>query len=233
MWKNKWDEAVFPFSFWVAAEAVSWVSLGCSKLHTLFGLLHFPSTAFTLCRNVSLNTLSHAHRLSSQDVILCREDVWNASHRHTAPSPILTLPHTVFYSVPSSSSGRVPSSIAQFCRAYFLCAYWSVWACQHTLWQCGVTRQHVSCSHRETLWTGWFTAQLFTPSCLFLWTPLLSFSMSVFLFISFLVLSLQLCSLPLIPFQASKPSTSPASREKWAIWGREGGRLSSAKALTE
>lgn len=79
--------------------------------------------------------------------------------------------HTVFYSVPSSSSGRVPCSIAQLCRAYFLCAFWSVWACQHTLWQCGVTRQHVSCSHRETLWTGWFTAQLFTPSCLFLWTP--------------------------------------------------------------
>lgn len=35
---------------------------------------------------------------------------------HPPPS---SLPHTVFYNVPLSSSGRVQSSIAELCRAYF------------------------------------------------------------------------------------------------------------------
>lgn len=34
----------------------------------------YPLTGFHT-KNVSLNKLSHARRLSSQDVILCREDV--------------------------------------------------------------------------------------------------------------------------------------------------------------
>lgn len=60
-----------------------------------FGLQHFPSLrcspAFTLGPDVSLNKLSHARRLSSQDVILCREDVWNASHKLGSPLPHLFI----------------------------------------------------------------------------------------------------------------------------------------------
>lgn len=114
--------ATCPFEFlWVVAETVDWLSPGRRNQLTLIGLLHFPSTsslAFTVCINVSLNKLSHARRLSSQDVILCREDVWNASHRHTAPSPTHSLtPRT--YNVPLSCSGRVQSNIARLCRVFF------------------------------------------------------------------------------------------------------------------
>lgn len=158
--------ATCPFQFlWVVAETVDWLSPGRRNQLTLIGLLHFPSTsslAFTVCINVSLNKLSHARRLSSQDVILCREDVWNASHRHTAPSPTHSpTPRT--YNVPLSCSGRVQSNIARLCRVFFPL----FWACQDTHWQCGVARQSVSWCHRETLNKCWFKALFFKPYWLF------------------------------------------------------------------
>lgn len=74
----------------VAVPLVAAVKL-VALLASHFGLQHFPflrcSLAFTLGPDVSLNKLSHARRLSSQDVILCREDVWNASHKLGTPLP--------------------------------------------------------------------------------------------------------------------------------------------------
>lgn len=154
MFCSKCEEAWRRSLFYVVQLLVGYLMAEVSNkcIHWSPALPLYRSLAFTLCRNVSLNKLSHARRLSSQDVILCREDVWNASHRHIAPSPIPSPTHTVFYYVPLSSSVRVQSGIAELCRAYFsvsLSLFFYVRAYRHTLQQCGVTRQHVSCSHTD------------------------------------------------------------------------------------
>lgn len=163
------------FSFCVVAETVCWVSLGRSNQHTLIRLLHFPSTARWLSHSAETWAWINCHTLTDYlpRMLFCAGRMFEmpvTDTLHPPPASLLSPTHTVFYNVPLSSSGRVQCSIAELCRAYFFCVFWSVWACRHTLWQCGVTRQHVSCSHKETLWRGWFTAQLFTPSCLFLQT---------------------------------------------------------------
>lgn len=93
--------------------------------------------AFTLCRNVSLNKLSHARRLSSQDVILCRGGCLKCQSQ-TRCALLHPLLHTdacthgfflffffllfFFYNVPLSNSAKVQCSIAELCRAV-LCVF--------------------------------------------------------------------------------------------------------------
>lgn len=77
-----------PLSVWLLKPLAGCCLADVTSSHWSLALPLYRSVAFTLCRNVSLNKLSHAHRLSSQDVILCWEDVWNASHSLTATSPI-------------------------------------------------------------------------------------------------------------------------------------------------
>lgn len=144
-----------------------------SPQRSLFGLQHFPflrsSVAYTLGSNVSLNKLSHTHRLSSQDVILYREDVWNASHRPCAPP--LTQPFI-------TAAVEQCSVVLQSCMRLISLFDGVSW--------CGITRQHVSLSQR--LYGEVDLQQLFTLSCLLSSPPPLIFAMSIFLCI-FLQLS--------------------------------------------
>lgn len=67
---------------------------------------------FTLGSNVSLNKLSHSHRLAGQDVILCRLKC--QSHAHCA----LFLFHSSFHasSSPSRQLCSTGSAEARLCR---------------------------------------------------------------------------------------------------------------------
>lgn len=85
-----------PLSVWLLKPLAGCCLADVTSSHWSLALPLYRSVAFTLCRNVSLNKLSHAHRLSSQDVILCWEDVWNASHSLTATSPISFQTHCLF-----------------------------------------------------------------------------------------------------------------------------------------
>lgn len=61
---------------------------------------------------------------------------------------MLSPTHTVFYNVPLSSSGRVQCSIAELCRAYFLCCFFFFFA--------------IMLAHIVTVWRNEATRELFS-----------------------------------------------------------------------
>lgn len=238
-WANEMKQCVL--FFLCGYEAVSWVSLGRSNQHTLFGLLHFPSTAQWLSHSAETWAWINCHTLTDYlpRMLFCAGRMFEMPVTDTLNPPPSSLPHTQSFIMYRWAAVEECSVVLQNSAGLiFLCFLKCVSMPAHivTAWRNEATRELFSQGdfmERLIYSTAIHTILLVPPNpplCLSQWA-----SSSLSPFSLFLVLSLQLCPFPFISlffYKAPNLSTFPANSAR-TIWGREGGRLSSAEALTE
>lgn len=172
------------FCFRGFAETVGWVSLGKRNQHTLSSLLHFPSTDQWLSHSAEMWVWINCHTLTDYlpRMLFCAGRMFEMPVRDILHPP---PPTHIMY---RWAAVEVHGVVLQSSAGLSLRSSW------HILWQCGITRQHVSW---KTLWRHWFnhcwspntvnTTPADPPLCLS-HCKMLSLFSSLFLFPSFLII---------------------------------------------